>query len=648
MEFSMRLLASLAALAASVSLVVACGGGGSGGGGGAAVEVIEKDKFSINGRVIDGYLVNAHVFIDLNGNFRHDQGEPSTFTDLNGQYFFSGLSFNPSNYNIVSEIIAGQTIDLDNPNLAIEDSYLMSAPKGIYNITPITTLIQSKVINGFNLIQSVDLIANKFNVSGLDLLDDFVFKKIEDPAYSTLHNIAASLIPSFQTFYRDESNEIDRQAYFESILLDFTENLQPYIEFIKISESPTQASILANFITNPDQTLPSCNQYDPIDLYISTNLDLYKDTNNKSIRTQTEIFLNTTDGRKLNGTISGRGNSTWGMPKKPYRLRIDNDLDFQHINDVLGMPKNRHWVLLANYADKTLLRTKVAFCLSQILSIDWTPQSRFVNLFSNSDQYEYQGLYQLVEHVRVDTNRVNLGERIQDRFAFFIELDARYLSEDYWFVSSMGQPFVFKYNDDTGSRRAKAREDTENFINNFESILSNGSFSDLIEIVDIDSVVNLYLINELSRNNDFMWSSSFFYKPYDSDKIHFGPAWDFDISFGNINYNGNENTEGFWVKNTRYYQYFFKHPEFRDLVLERFLSLEEKLDLLDAWIVAYAVKLEDYQSENFKLWDILNSYVWPNSDIRGTYFAEVSFLRNWIASRRVWLSGEFYNLTLAE
>ena len=70
--------------------------------------------------------------------------------------------------------------------------------------------------------------------------------------------------------------------------------------------------------------------------------------------------------------IRGRGNSTWGMPKKPYRLKLTDK------QSLLGMPSSRDWVLLANYSDKTLLRNALALDLGAKLGMAWTPRSAFV------------------------------------------------------------------------------------------------------------------------------------------------------------------------------------------------------------------------------------------------------------------------------
>lgn len=71
------------------------------------------------------------------------------------------------------------------------------------------------------------------------------------------------------------------------------------------------------------------------------------------------------------------------------------------------MPEDKKWILLANYGDKTMMRNEIAFNLSRISNLDWTPQSHFIELSIND---EYLGIYQLVQKVEESSNRVDIGE----------------------------------------------------------------------------------------------------------------------------------------------------------------------------------------------------------------------------------------------
>ena len=62
-------------------------------------------------------------------------------------------------------------------------------------------------------------------------------------------------------------------------------------------------------------------------------------------------------------SIKGRGNTTWKLPKKPYKIKLAKK------TDLFGFGKNKHWVLLANYQDESLMRNKVAYDLSKKLGL---------------------------------------------------------------------------------------------------------------------------------------------------------------------------------------------------------------------------------------------------------------------------------------
>ena len=612
----------------TVALLAACGGGGT------------NNSFEANGRVIDGYLVDAHVFIDLNANLKHDSGEPSTYTNGNGQYVFSDLKFDPTKFSVVAEVIAGRTKDLDFPNDFVAESYVMTAPAGYANITPITTLVAARVRNTSGTVsEAKKWMAQQLDVQGIDVMADYVALANSAP-YKSLRNIAVATVPVLQKTYSDQpADHLNIGQYKSAILATFQEKVSPSNSFIKEVPTFTRAAAIAKpFVEEISAPLP-CEQFDPVDMSLSANLDLYQDITKKEVRTPTDIFFG--QAAKLTGTVEGRGNSTWELPKKPYRIRLANDAAYQAATDLFNMPKNSHWVLLANYADKSLMRNEVAFCMGKILNLNWTPRSRPVNLYANSAGYRYQGAYQLAEHVRDGSSRVNLGTRVLNGdFAFFVEMDGRYAAEPYWFISSMGMPMVYKFNDSAGARATAERTQTVTAINHFENVLRNGTFAELEQVVEMQSVIDMFLINELARNNDYMWSSTFFYKPYGNNKIHFGPLWDFDLAFGNTTSHGNDNPVGFWIKNQPYFIEMFKHAEFRVLVYSRYLELDSKLDQLDAWIATYGNKIGREQAFSYQRCSILSQCVWPDSVIFGNHMKELESLRQWITTRRAWLKTE--------
>jgi hypothetical protein len=97
--------------------------------------------------------------------------------------------------------------------------------------------------------------------------------------------------------------------------------------------------------------------------------------------------------------IRGRGNSTWSFPKKPYKVKLKEKAS------IFGMGADKEWALLANYADRTLMRNILAMKLSEICGFSWTPHMYSVHVYLNN---KYQGVYTLCEHNKVHKDRVDI------------------------------------------------------------------------------------------------------------------------------------------------------------------------------------------------------------------------------------------------
>ena len=108
----------LAVSLAAAAMIAGCGGSGS-----------TPAATTVAGKVADGYLEKATVFLDKNGNYRPDTGEPSTATDANGAYVLAVDPADVGKFPIVALAVAGVTIDRDNPGVPIARSYLLSLPK---------------------------------------------------------------------------------------------------------------------------------------------------------------------------------------------------------------------------------------------------------------------------------------------------------------------------------------------------------------------------------------------------------------------------------------------------------------------------------------------------------------------------------------
>jgi len=356
------------------------------------------------------------------------------------------------------------------------------------------------------------------------------------------------------------------------------------------------------------------------DDYLNAHLKLVEDVRTRSAGGVTEADVK----------IKGRGNSTWGMPKKPYALKFDEK------TSLLDEPEDKSWVLLANYADKTSLRNQTAFYMGSISNLDYTPRFHYVDLMLNG---RYNGTYQLGDKLKISKNRVNVGDD-----GFLMEIDAKAGADEITFKTNhLGQPVNIKDPD------VEVSDENYNYIKDYvitaESALFSDDFKDMDKgwqkYMDMDSFVDWYLINEIAKNNDACLFTSCYMNLKRGEKLKMGPLWDFDIAFGNVNYNGTYLTDGFWIKNTTWYSRLFEDPAFVTKVKERFdYFYNRKNDIMNE-INANAQYLRYSAQENNNKWHTLYTYTWPNYDIWGCYQNEVQSMKEWLNARFEWLKTEF-------
>ncbi|WP_313080216.1 CotH kinase family protein [Pulveribacter sp.] len=342
-----------------------------------------------------------------------------------------------------------------------------------------------------------------------------------------------------------------------------------------------------------------------------------------------------TDGAALDARIRGRGNSTWDMPKKPYKLKLDNKAG------LLGMPDGKDWALLANYADKTLLRNELSFCIARTMGLPYTPDARTTELTLNG---QYDGVYQLTnktyaieDQVKADARQAGGAPQAGAAFndAFVLEIDFA-LREDHWFHSASGMPYNFTSDTDEPQR---AR--IEQWFNALETLIRDradpGRLRKVAALVDLQSLADYYLVNELVANVDTYQSSTYVHRRRDG-LLTFGPVWDFDQALGPTKHN--RAPQG-WLLRNRPYNWYFKEllgePEFAALVEQRWKHLARHVPSYQRFFRESAAALDAAQQRNFVRWPILGEYVFTNVIALGTYRAEVDYLDTWLGQRAQWM-----------
>ncbi|MFZ2285233.1 MAG: CotH kinase family protein [Lutibacter sp.] len=370
-------------------------------------------------------------------------------------------------------------------------------------------------------------------------------------------------------------------------------------------------------------------------IYINTN---GVEINSKDIEIPGTLTID--GGRNysmLNNTtmaIRGRGNSTWWLhPKKPYQLK------FESKNEMLGMPKDKKWIFLAEYSDKTMLRNVAAFEMGYLSKLEFTPKSAFAEVYLNN---QYNGTYSISQKVEAGSNRVVLGST-----GYLLEIDQldRLDPGDVYFRTN---DFLINIKEPELTIDSNEYNYVKNLLNEFENVLKSDQFKDpnigYAKYIDVDSFIDWYLINEIAKNQDSKDFSSIFLNVMPGGKIKMGPIWDFDLAFGNVNYSDATNPTGFWVKDHKWYARLFQDPLFVAKVKLRFIYFKDRQNLIIDKIDTYANYLKWAQEENDKKWNTIGVYVWPNHLVLGTYEAEVNQLKTWYSQRMNWLGTAFNNL----
>ena len=229
---------------------------------------------------------------------------------------------------------------------------------------------------------------------------------------------------------------------------------------------------------------------------------------------------------KGKGKIKLRGNKTLQLKKKPYKIKFDDK------QSPLGMPANaKKWNLLANHGDKTLLRTRLAFKISSLFEMKYTPACLPVDLMVNG---EYKGNFDLCDQVEQGKGRVEIEKMSKKNInepevtgGYIIEADLYAKYEENYFVTKKGIIYSIKYPDEEDI----VPEQTD-YINNTFNLIEEDVYNNDFSKIDIESFCKFILIEDLCANPETFWST-YLTKERLEDKFYFGPVWDFDIAFDN-------------------------------------------------------------------------------------------------------------------
>lgn len=344
--------------------------------------------------------------------------------------------------------------------------------------------------------------------------------------------------------------------------------------------------------------------------------------------------------------IKGRGNFTWSLDKRSYQIKFDSK------RGLLGMAPAKTWVLLANHTDRTFARNSVIFDLANEMGLAYSSESRFVDLYING---EYLGNYLICEKIEVGNNRVEL----ENPDGLLLEMDNNYgTAEPYYFATTQsGTVFTLKdsVNAADSPEVQQAFVNIQADINELETLLyaDDPDWAAISEKIDVDSFVKRYFVDEFAKNIEIGMSSIYFYKDGDSDKLHAGPVWDYDLSLGNIakgtateDYakNFQLQVDKGRVRNDWYAQ-LCRNEEFIARANELYSAeIKAALANTDDNLNSVSDQIAASADKNFSKWPVLGvpTVTAINSrTIEPSFDGEITYLRNWMVDRCNYLSGAY-------
>jgi spore coat protein CotH len=343
------------------------------------------------------------------------------------------------------------------------------------------------------------------------------------------------------------------------------------------------------------------------------------------------------------GNIRGRGNSTWSWydgliyGRRPYRIKFDKK------TNVLGLPKSKDWILLANWRDGSFMMNAFTNELGRYLGFPFNCHNRFCEVYINN---EYNGLYQICEQIERDEHRVDISDA-----GVIVSLDADdgpdlspTATNNFW-SSIYYLPVAVKFPKDEDLTAEKMTAIKQDF-NMLESLVNKHIYANVAARLDIKSLIDFLIVQELTCNVELDAPRSMYMYRDSLNVWHFGPLWDFDAGFdfdwsdmytGHTYYTSQKLLYGTNPANyptygtgTRFFLRMFKNSQFVTEYKKRWVEVKDNL------VASIFTNLDNYKSQiaqaqarNAVRWPIY----WRDGVTKIDYDSEYSKFKKWITAR---------------
>jgi hypothetical protein len=370
--------------------------------------------------------------------------------------------------------------------------------------------------------------------------------------------------------------------------------------------------------------------------------------------------------------IELHGSSSLGFPKKTFSIELDDEGGKALNRELLGLPAGSDWLLYPSYNDKTLMNNVLSHELFGAMG-HYAIRCKYTELFLRTTQgkltaNDYQGIYVLMERIRVESNRVDLAtlnptdNAPPDVTGGYLFSRDKINANDLLFTTTSGQTLI--------ALHPKADKITQpqlgyltGYINAFEAALYGPNWRDPLSgyaaFIDVDSFVDFHWVVEYPKNIDGVRISNFLHKDRNG-KITAGPIWDWDLSWGNADYaeGGKTNDwyyplmsepDDMWLRRLR------TDPDFYQKIIDRWGAL--RLNLFHPTnIFARTDQITNHlweaQTREFVAWPRLGTYVWPNPNGAAggwdvdyvnptTYTGIIGQFKKFVSGRYLWIDKQF-------
>ena len=389
----------------------------------------------------------------------------------------------------------------------------------------------------------------------------------------------------------------------------------------------------------------------------------------------------------LTGGIRLRGNGTMTYDKKAFRIKLDSKANMLGLNDGA---KAKSWVLIADYADQSMMRNATAYYMGNSLfnySGNYCTDYTHVSLMLNG---EYHGVYLLAEQQQANKNRINLTEAETDYegndIGFLLELDQYAKKEDYYFaigsawgdnVQGVNLPrkeysiktdcyassqvdFIKNYLGNAYSAFIKAVKGEGLFVLDEENNLVDSPYGNAYEaldsFIDLESLLKMYVLHEMMKNVDVGFSSFYMWVDFSATsqykRLTFGAPWDFDWSSGNVNESpyktssGAYNSTNFGHLNPWFY--LLSQTDFFAAKIAKYYQVYLDSGIFDGALLQANYEADAFAEEfahNYERWPTLGTIVpkYTPDDVKDfkTHRDAVDHLINWLCKRKVALDSIF-------